>query len=480
MPDVHAILIAVETYQDTGLPAVAHAEASLRSIAELLRTQGVAEANLTTLSNTTKTATESKLRLHLKRIKPTDSLLLFFIGHVVSESAQNYLLAADAVVGDLVGTGLPLADVWDRLGRVKCPFTIFLDSGAIPTIKGDEAEPHLASDELTELPEQGLCFTASIGEEPSAHDKTDRLWIGLIREALSGKVATPSLTAGTLAEYLEREMPRVIRKSLSNPVRQTPSVFGMNDPSRILLKVKAIEASTSATTGIDLEQLKRVAFRAETTQRFKSLNGFQKGNKVPDQVSPYHEKFLAKIATDDIRSDIEEIYAALRENMSFKRKDLEASTETDGSGFIRTPLFDYNVQVRLDANDPSMVIWRREVCNLHDPMAVQSAPFQAVFGNTFDRLVFEFATPLDVGQLVDHIEESSPVGVKVRLTSDEQNCVITLDGFAGSILIDRQTLQIEGRSSQTSATLIQQFFEFQRRFSMNLDLKQLPLNREEE
>ena len=165
--------------------------------------------------------------------------------------------------------------------------------------------------------------------------------------------------------------------------------------------------------------------------------------------------------------------------MAFKRKDLEASTENDGSGFIRTPMFDYTIAARLDPADPSTVIWRREVSNLQDPEIVQGSAFGAVFGNTFDRLVFEFATPLDVAGLVDRIEDEAPAGVKVRLSSDESVCTITLVGFAGGITIDRETLQIEGRQSQTTATLIQQFFEFQRRFASSLDLKQLPLKKAE-
>jgi len=170
------------------------------------------------------------------------------------------------------------------------------------------------------------------------------------------------------------------------------------------------------------------------------------------------------------------VYNALREQLHFKRKDLEASTESDGTGFIRTPSFDYTITVRIDPEEPANVIWRREVANLTDPNMVRGAAFQAVFGNTFDRLVFEFTAPLDVAALVDHIEDTTSDGVKVRLASDESNCEIQLTGFSGSIRIDRDTLQIEGRQTQTSSSLIEQFFEFQKRFAATCDLKQRPMN----
>jgi len=482
MADVHALLIAVESYQDAAVPAVPHAEAGAKALAEVLRAQGVAETNLTLLINAaaTKTVIESRIRQYAKKLPAGDSLLVVFVGNVVSEAGQNYLLASDAVADDLTGTGVPLADLWDRLAGGKASFVVFLDAGAMtapPADLDESADPHLASDELGELSDKGVLFAASTDDEPSAADGSRRVWLDLVREAFAGRAVGEKVTASALAEYLPRELPRAIRKTLSNPVRQTPAAYHADD--RLILGVKPMESAASAAPGVDLEQLKRVAFRAETTQRFKSLSGFQKGNKVPDQSNAWGNKFLAKLATTDIRSDIEEIYAAIREHLAFKRKDLEASTENDGSGFIRTPMFDYTIAARLDPADPSTVIWRREVSNLQDPEIVQGSAFGAVFGNTFDRLVFEFATPLDVAGLVDRIEDEAPAGVKVRLSSDESVCTITLVGFAGGITIDRETLQIEGRQSQTTATLIQQFFEFQRRFASSLDLKQLPLKKAE-
>ena len=66
---------------------------------------------------------------------------------------------------------------------------------------------------------------------------------------------------------------------------------------------------------------------------------------------------------------------------------------------------------------------------------------------------------------MDDLEDRSIPGVRVRVTSDESFCEVTLAGFAGSVRIDANTLQIEGRGPGGGpAGLIAQFFEFQRRF----------------
>ena len=47
---------------------------------------------------------------------------------------------------------------------------------------------------------------------------------------------------------------------------------------------------------LDLHQLKRIAFRVETSGRVKDLRGFTKGHSVPDYDAAVADKFVARIA----------------------------------------------------------------------------------------------------------------------------------------------------------------------------------------
>jgi hypothetical protein len=176
------------------------------------------------------------------------------------------------------------------------------------------------------------------------------------------------------------------------------------------------------------------------------------------------EKWTYRLAADDLKASIEETYNALREQMGFKRKDLESTVGSEGEGFIRTPLFDFFISVSLDPDDPTAVIWRREVSQVSDPAVLRTDGFRQVFGNVLDTLQFDFEQPLDVEDLVDRIEDDPPAGVKVRVTSDGSACDVTVQGFAGRIHVERASLRVEGRSGLTPDSLVEQFFAFQARF----------------
>jgi hypothetical protein len=216
----------------------------------------------------------------------------------------------------------------------------------------------------------------------------------------------------------------------------------------------------------DFKELKRIAFRVETSGRVKELRGFIKGHSVPDHDSATARKFVARIAEADIKSDLDETYQAIRDGFGFKRRQLESSVE-DGIGVIHTPRFDYSASVHLDPEKSTSVIWRREVSAFRDPAMVRAPEFLAAFGNLFNVLVFEFARPISLEEFIDRIEDESEhrPGVKVRCSSDASTCEITLAGFRGAIRIDRTHLAIEGRQSPTAASLLDQFLAFLERFT---------------
>jgi hypothetical protein len=142
-------------------------------------------------------------------------------------------------------------------------------------------------------------------------------------------------------------------------------------------------------------------------------------------------------------------------------------------GFIRTPDFEYTVSVAVNPDEPTEAVWRREVGRLSGPEFVRSDGFKAVFGGLFDRLVFEFAIPVDVADFVDRIEDRPPEGVKVGVASDANHAEIVLAGFAGKVTVTPESVVIQGRPG-SSASLLEQFLAFLRKFSGLGEPKALP------
>jgi hypothetical protein len=482
-----AILVANDTFSDPALPSIAFAESDARALAAALEEVGFASANRLLLlgPTATKTAIESRLRQLSRKLTPADEVLFFYCGLGFAAEERGYLACRDTLLEDLAPTSLALADLWHTLQAPRCRVTLFLDAGA-----GDFSQPlpdaleagvsraELA-DEFADDPSAACFLSAQPGESSHAAGALKRrVWNHHLIEAFTG--AAPDalldglLTAGSLQDWLEREVPRTLRKVISEPVRQTPAAFGkdLHLPGRTIADLRPVLAAKQTSGSHDLQQLRRVVFRTETRGKVKDLTGYQKGHRIPDQVTPAAEKFVARIAADDVHADVEEIFNALRERMNFKRKDLEASAERDGQGFVRTPVFDYTVHVTLDPNDPTQVVWQREVSHIQDPELIRGPAFAAVFGTSFDTLIFEFAMPLDVAELVDRIEEDPIPGVRMRSSIDASSCEITLEGFAGAIRVQADRLTITGRSA-TAAALIDQFFEFQSRFGRKVDLPAL-------
>ena len=209
----------------------------------------------------------------------------------------------------------------------------------------------------------------------------------------------------------------------------------------------------------DLSQLQRVAFRAESTGRIKDLSGHARGQSIPDYSAVAAGKFLARIAAGDVQADLDRTFQALRDAYNLKRKQIEASRDEDG-GMIRTPQFTYTVTTDVDPENGTNVIWRREVSGLSDPLLVRAAEFKAVFGPIFTTLLFEFARPINVADLVDHLEDEDPTGLKLTYGSDTSWCELTIKGFPGTMRVDAKTLVIAGPPTVSTASLLDQFLAF--------------------
>jgi hypothetical protein len=450
-----AILIAVEESAD--LPPAPFAGDEVRVFSGHLEGIGVAKARQTLLvgAGATRSAAESRLRRLGNSLHPDDTVWFAFAGPAFHEGGRGFLACADTLADDRAVTSLAVGDVIRLLGSTGAAVRFLIDA------------PGLNDDELADLfPADGtaVALTASEEGQPSHAAGGRRLWLQLVGDALAGQVRTAldgdQLRARSLTEWAAKELPRAVRKAISAPKKQTPRVFG--PPDVVLARLEA--ATRKPDVKLDLKQLKRIVFRGESRDRFRNLAGFQKNFKLPDAATPSAQKWTYRLAADDLRAAVEEAYNGLREHLGFKRKDLESTVGADGLGFIRAPTFDFSVSVSLDPDDPTSVIWRREVSQVTDPDVLRADGFRRVFGTVLDTLQFEFEKPIDVEELVDRIEDDPPPGVKVRVASDASACDVTVQGFAGQIHVERASLRIEGPPGLSPDSLVEQFFAFQRRF----------------
>jgi hypothetical protein len=479
--DRAALLVAVETFFEAASP-VPYAAADC---AELLRALPAAGYNpgkclLLAGTRTTKAAIESHLRRLPKLIDKADSLLVMLVTRAFAHKGRGYLACADTLPADAAETSLAIADLVAALHRTKCKeVAVLLDVDPLSQ-SGEMVPAGVDEDELEKLFDGSSTCVGLLAAEPGRRSFESAslrrgIWRHHLIEMFTGKSRSGvkkdgTLTAAALHAFLADAVPRTLRRSYDAPEEQSPVLYGEANAEAVVAELGKLLGSGEL---LDPSRMKRVAFRSETPGKVKDLAGFRKTHTLPDRANEWARKYVARVGAPDIKADLDNTFDMVREQFGYKRKDLDVSAERDGMGYIRTPDFEYTISVHVNPDEPTEVIWRREIGRLSGPEFVRSEGFQAVFGGVFDRLVFEFAQPVDVADFVDQIEDAPPEGVKVSVASDANAAEMSLAGFAGKVTVTPQSVVIQGRGAN-SANLLDQFLAFLRKFSGLGEAKALP------
>jgi hypothetical protein len=452
--DRWALVVATDSHLDPALPPVAYAEAGAKQLAAGLAAAGFAADRtiLLTGKHATKAVVESRLR-RLLADAGTDDLVLV---HLTGATLDGFLAVADTLADDLAGTAVHPESLLARLAEARTGQAVLLLEA------GDGLDHEAVRSACVGSPKL-VCLTAG-GEddEPlSAAAVRAPVWTHLLAEGFAGQLATAAdragrLTAASLQRAVEAEVPRLLRRHLEPGLTQTPHLYGEANAGLVLADQLA---RPPADLSLDPARLKRVAFRADSRGRVKDLTDWRKTFTVPDNAGSRNRKFVQRVATADLRADLDAVYAACREHLGLKRKDLEVTVGEDGFGSLRTPDFEYTVAVGLDPDAPDGVTWRREAGRFADPAFVTGDGFDALFGKLFDELVFEFASPVDVERLIDRLEDRPPKGLRVQAASGGDSCEVTLAGFVGRVTVTRDALSVRGRPGDPGG-LLEQFLKF--------------------
>ncbi len=481
MPDRAALLIAVETFFEAA-PPVPYAAADAAELLRALPAAGYTADRCVLVAGhrTTKAGIESHLGRLGKLIGKPDSLLVLVVGRAFSHKGRGYLTCADTLTADLSGTSILVADLVAALHKTRCPdVTVLLDIDPL-AVTGELTPGGLDEDELRKLFDDSPSCVALLAAAPGERSYESAalrhgIWRSHLLEAVTGKTRSGvgrdgTLTAAGLHAFLADAVPRTLRRAYETPQEQTPLLFGEAHGGNAVADLAALLGPGGDL--LDPARMKRVVFRSESAGKVKDLAGFRKSHSLPDRANDWARKYVNRVAQPDIKADLDQTFDAVRETFGYKRKDLDASAERDGLGFLRTPQFEYTVTVEVNPDDPAEVVWRREISRVVDPAFVRSEGFAAVFGGRFDRLVFEFAVPVDVAEFVDRIEDAPPEGVKVHIASGADAAEVRLAGFAGRVTMSRTAVTIEGRPG--AGSLLDQFLAFLRTFRGVGEPKALP------
>jgi hypothetical protein len=262
---------------------------------------------------------------------------------------------------------------------------------------------------------------------------------------------------------------------LTGTLVQTPWTYGALSSDFLIADVTPILNKRRAAANPNAKQLRHVRLFSESGLPVRRLSGFQRTHRVPDKVSGATESFVARIAEKDVSDDLDKVHNALRSAFNFKRKDFDIQ-RTEGGGSIITPYFDYEMTVSLNPNDTSEVMWRRQVVNIRQPDKVISASFDDAFKGIFDTLEFSTDTTIDIGRIVDQIEDLDDDTISVDYDKKLEWCTISVDGVSSMIRVTPDAISVVQSTGKSPRFLIESFFEVQKQLIDTHQIKLLPFD----
>lgn len=188
-----------------------------------------------------------------------------------------------------------------------------------------------------------------------------------------------------------------------------------------------------------------LSFRVETSHSLTKLAGWKKTYRIPDRFSSESEAFVASCATDQIRADLDEYFAKLRNAFGLTRRELQTNDADGGCGTIVTPFFTYTVQVQLKAEELEEVRWTRVIDRITHYDMIESAPFAEVFDEVFDTVQVAFPKLIVVEDFIDAVESAKIPELAIEYDRGATYCDLLLKGENSRITLTPRSLSIVHR-----------------------------------
>lgn len=208
---------------------------------------------------------------------------------------------------------------------------------------------------------------------------------------------------------------------------------------------------------VDKRLIQQLSLVGEYEGLVKRFSGFDKSrHTVPKFASDRAQLFLARLAEPELVEWSEELFAAYRDAMSYRRKDI--SLVVDG-GIARIESKDFVLERRysLDEDSPESYTVETELLNASSLDLLQNGPFNQATGSLFERMRCLFKREVSVESMVDGIEDCSDSHVTVDYPSTCEYCEARIDGLDPVFRFDSVSLEIRFRSYGMPHQMIQAY-----------------------
>lgn len=458
----HIFAIGVEDCLERQIESVAFAENDAREFAAAWVATGVATQDCVSLlgSNATKAAVESSFKKFLRGVPDGDTVVFFFAGPGALINETSFLVLHDTRLNALHATGIPVADLLTQTTESKCsPALFFIDASSItlPEV-GCFAESEFQ--DFCATRSDHFAYTACETNETSLKSIKLKhgIWSSAVISTLAGNASDALaegnlLTTESLRVHLSAEIPRLIRSTRSGSETQSPRSYG-SSPNPIVIadltNLREARASESSALG---SALKDTYLRGMATGSVRSLSGFRKGHRVPDQHFGAVEDFVRNIGHEKVQQQADLIFKDLRSVFAYRRKEVVFAC-ADGAATIKTPDFDVDLSICQNPDDPGGYVATVEIGNIRTPEVVMGTDFSNVFSGHCDTVVISLSHPLDIEEKIDEIEAIPSLRGYLDYDAECTSFILKLASPSLTIHVAGNEITLQLRGSKDLKTLL--------------------------
>lgn len=211
-----------------------------------------------------------------------------------------------------------------------------------------------------------------------------------------------------------------------------------------------------------------IAFIQRTGGAVKTLRGFKKGHHtIPDTANDVTNAFLGKICGDELATDAEVLFQAVRTGLGYKRKDVALSVASPAA-VLTAKDFVVEFVYALEEAEPSRYAVTTTLRALRNVDLAQTEEFSAIFAGRFTEISFALHRGAQVEAVVDAIEAvGDETGLGVTYPSDCRECEITVEGVSAVVRCTASALEIVFPRGGSPRDLIEGFAAVREAFAIS-------------
>ncbi len=201
-----------------------------------------------------------------------------------------------------------------------------------------------------------------------------------------------------------------------------------------------------------------IAFVGRSGGLIKTLPGFRKPqHTVPDAANAATNAFLAKICSDELAEQAEELFQQARSALGYKRKEISLNVSSPVATLSARD-FSLELAYAVEESDPARYRATTTLRDLNDPALAREDAFARLFAGRFSEIEFTFRKAARIEAVIDAIEAlDGENGIAVDYPSDYRDCTIRVEGVDASVRCSGAALEVIFPRAGNPAELVDAF-----------------------